>query len=247
MDIISVLILFAIFLGGLVRTYFGFGEALVSMPLLTLIGLDIHTSVSVIGLAGILVASFNIFLDFKNIEYRLLAALLIGSFLGVPLGIWILNFVNTSVVQWLLGLFLFSYGTYAFLRKVYFKNKTKMILKSKAWAGLTGIISGVLGSLYNSHGVPVVIYITLTGLSVKTLSSTIQAHFLITAILVVIGQGTGDIWTSATLPLFFLACPFLLISVLIGKYCKRHTLDYHFDKWLYLFIAFLGLLLIFAH
>lgn len=61
MDIISVLILFAIFLGGLVRTYFGFGEALVSMPLLTLIGLDIHTSVSVIGLAGILVASFNIF------------------------------------------------------------------------------------------------------------------------------------------------------------------------------------------
>lgn len=112
---------------------------------------------------------------------------------------------------------------------------------------ITPMLTGVLGSLYNSHGVPVVIYSTLTGLSVKTLSSTIQAHFLLTAIFVVIGQGTGDIWTSATLPLFFLACPFLLISVLIGKYCKRHTLDYHFDKWLYLFIAFLGLLLIFAH
>ncbi|MEB5701892.1 hypothetical protein MWR26_12690, partial [Staphylococcus saprophyticus] len=40
------------------RTYFGFGEALVSMPLLTLIGLDIHTSVSVIGLAGILVRTY---------------------------------------------------------------------------------------------------------------------------------------------------------------------------------------------
>jgi hypothetical protein len=37
---------------------------------------------------------------------------------------------------------------------------------------------------------------TPTGLSVKTLSSTIQVHFLITAILVVIGQGTGDIWTE---------------------------------------------------
>ncbi|MDT3978582.1 hypothetical protein QI204_02840 [Staphylococcus saprophyticus] len=108
---------------------------------------------------------------------------------------------------------------------------------------ITSMLTGVLGSLYNSHGVPVVIYSTLTGLSVKTLSSTIQAHFLLTAIF----EGTGDIWTSATLPLFFLACPFLLISVLIGKYCKRHTLDYHFDKWLYLFIAFLGLLLIFAH
>lgn len=70
---------------------------------------------------------------------------------------------------------------------------------------IASMLTGVLGSLYNSHGVPVVIYSTLTGLSVKTLSRTIQAHFLITVILVVIGQGTGDIWTSATLPLFFLA------------------------------------------
>ena len=70
---------------------------------------------------------------------------------------------------------------------------------------ITSMLTGVLGSLYNSHGVPVVIYSTLTGLSVKTLSSTIQVHFLITAILVVIGQGTGDIWTSTTLPFIFLS------------------------------------------
>ncbi|PHK50031.1 sulfite exporter TauE/SafE family protein [Staphylococcus edaphicus] len=247
MDIFYVLILFAIFLGGLVRTYFGFGEALVSMPLLTLIGLDIHTSISVIGLAGILVASFNIFLDYKSIDYKMLVVLLVGSLVGVPLGIWILHFVNTSLVQLLLGIFLILYGIYAFGIKVFIKNHDVIILKSSIWTGLTGIISGILGSLYNSHGVPVVIYGTMTGLPIKTLSSTIQAHFLLTAILVVIGQGTGNIWTNETLPLFFLACPLLLISVVIGKYCKQRTMNRNFDLWLYLFIVMLGIILISSH
>ncbi|PUZ34645.1 sulfite exporter TauE/SafE family protein, partial [Staphylococcus cohnii] len=56
MDLFLVYILISIFLGGLVRTYFGFGEALVSMPLLALIGLNLHTSISLVGLAGLTVA-----------------------------------------------------------------------------------------------------------------------------------------------------------------------------------------------
>lgn len=247
MDIISILILMAIFCGGLVRTYFGFGETLVSMPLLTLLGLDIHTAISVVGLAGILVASLNVFLDYKSIEYKMLGTLLVGSFIGIPIGIWILHFVNTNIVQLLLGIFLFLYGVYAFLTKVCIRKPSTIILKSKIWSGLTGVISGMLGSIYNSHGVPVVIYGTLTGLPMKTLSSTIQAHFLITAIFVVIGQGVGDIWTSQTLPLFFLACPFLLISVILGKYFKQRTMNQNFNKWLYLFIILLGMTLIFSH
>ncbi|MFQ3906256.1 hypothetical protein ABLV94_13995 [Staphylococcus sp. Mo2-7] len=51
MDItIFIFILLAIFLGALVRTYFGFGEALISMPLLALIGLDIKTAISLVGI-----------------------------------------------------------------------------------------------------------------------------------------------------------------------------------------------------
>ena len=115
---------------------------------------------------------------------------------------------------------------------------------SKIWAFITGIVSGMLGSLYNSHGVPVVIYGTMTRWGIKAFKSTVQAHFLITAIFVVIGQITGGIWTSQTLSLFLLSIPCLIISVIIGKYLSKLTSYNHFEKWLYLFIIILGALIL---
>lgn len=238
-----ILILFVIFLGGFARTYFGFGEALVSMPLLALIGLDLHTAISVIGLAGVLVAAFKIFLDFKSIQYQLLIILLVGSAIGVPIGIWILNFANVEYIQIMLGYFLVLYGVYAFSKNVFYKNTQPFILHNKIWGAIAGMISGVLGSLYNSHGVPIVIYATLTRWSVKTLSSTIQAHFLITAIFVVMGQGIGGIWTNQTWFIFSMAVPILICSVIAGKILIKVTSNRSFDTWLYLFIIALGIVL----
>ena len=102
------------------------------------------------------------------------------------------------------------------------------------------MISGVLGSLYNSHGVPVVIYGTMAPWHIKDFRSTIQAHFLITAIFVVIGQASGGIWTSQTVSLFLLSIPCLIISVVVGKYLINHTTYHNFEKWIYLFIIILG-------
>ncbi|MEY8601017.1 TSUP family transporter [Staphylococcus shinii] len=119
MDIFIILSLLAIFLGGLVRTYFGFGEALISMPLLALIGLETHTTISLVGLAGLFVASLNIFSDYRSIKYSVLFIMLAGSLVGIPIGIWILRYFNTDIVQIMLGGFLIIYGTYA-LSKYFF-------------------------------------------------------------------------------------------------------------------------------
>lgn len=104
----------------------------------------------------------------------------------------------------------------------------------------------MLGSLYNSHGVPVVIYGTMTRWGIKAFKSTVQAHFLITAIFVVIGQITGGIWTSQTLSLFLLSIPCLIISVMIGKYLSYVTTPHNFEKWIYVFLVLLGILMLFV-
>ncbi|MGJ5711505.1 TSUP family transporter, partial [Staphylococcus equorum] len=107
MDItIFIFILLAIFLGALVRTYFGFGEALISMPLLALIGLDIKTAISLVGIAGLTVALFNIFSEMKHIKYRTLAVMMSGSLIAIPVGIWILHHFDTGKIQLLLAIFL---------------------------------------------------------------------------------------------------------------------------------------------
>lgn len=244
MDVIIILSLFAIFLGGLVRTYFGFGEALISMPLLALIGLETHAAISVVGLAGLFVASLNIFSGYRNIKYNVLFLMLVGSLVGIPIGIWILRYFNTNIVQMMLGGFLIMYGTYSLCKFLFFNNRIRVVLKSNIWSGITGIVSGILGSLYNSHGVPVVIYGTLSRWHIKDFRSTIQAHFFLTAIFVVMGQGFGGIWTEQTMPLFLLSLPCLIISVIIGKYLSKLTSYNHFEKWLYVFIVILGALIL---
>ncbi|MFQ3726293.1 sulfite exporter TauE/SafE family protein [Staphylococcus equorum] len=245
MDItIFIFILLAIFLGALVRTYFGFGEALISMPLLALIGLDIKTAISLVGIAGLTVALFNIFSEMKHIKYRTLAVMMTGSLIGIPVGIWILHHFDTGKIQLLLAIFLILYGIYAFIKTVFLTHHSKIKLKSSLWEGLAGLVSGVLGSVYNSHGVPIVIFGTLSQWHIKDFKSTIQAHFLLTAIFVVMGQLLGGIWTSQTIRLFLATLPILVVAVLLGKYLSKKTHHNHFEKWIYIFIVILGILML---
>lgn len=170
--------------------------------------------------------------------------MLCSSIIGIPIGIYILHHFNTAIIQIFLALFLLLYGTYAFCKRQFFKSNRKLVLKSPYWSTIAGIISGILGSLYNSHGVSIVIYATLSKWPIKTFKSTLQAHFLLTAIFVVIGQASGNLWTTKTIPIYLMSLPLLLLATIIGRYLTIKTPAHHFEKWVYLLIVALGLLLL---
>src|SRR5699024_11947186 len=83
------LIIAAVFIGALVRATFGFGEAVVSMPLLALLPIDLHTSISLIGLAGLTVALFTVISGWHHIDRPILIRLVIGALIGIPVGLWL--------------------------------------------------------------------------------------------------------------------------------------------------------------
>ncbi|MBM6628758.1 sulfite exporter TauE/SafE family protein [Mammaliicoccus vitulinus] len=241
-----ILILLIIFLGALIRSYFGFGEALVSMPLLSILGLDLNSSISIIGLAGLVVALIYTTKEFENINYNALIIMLVSSLIGVPIGIYILNHFNINVIQKLLAVALILYGFTTFFKRLFFKFQNKIELESKFWTALAGLISGILGSLYNTHGVPIVIYGAMSKYDLKDFKNTIQAHFLLTSIFVVLGQATGNIWTNDTLPIFFMSMPFLIIATYLGKYLVNKTSNHNFEIWVFLMIAILGSLMLYT-
>ena len=70
-----ILVVAAVFIGALMRTMFGFGEAIVSMPLLALLHIPLNTSVSLIGLAGLTVASLTVVSGWRHIERSVLIRL----------------------------------------------------------------------------------------------------------------------------------------------------------------------------
>jgi hypothetical protein len=65
---IIMVVVVVIFAGALMRATFGFGEAVMSMPLLALLPISLHTSISLIGLAGLTVAIMTITSGWSNID-----------------------------------------------------------------------------------------------------------------------------------------------------------------------------------
>ncbi len=58
------------------------------------------------------------------------------------------------------------------------------------------------------------------------------------------GEGMGGIWTNQTWPIFIIAVPILICSVITGKILMKITSNRSFDTWLYLFIIILGIVLV---
>ena len=97
-------LLIALF-GALVRTVVGFGEALVSMLLLALIGFDLPTATALIGALGLIVALPATIRYQQQINFQGVRRLVTGSLLGVPLGSLLVKNVPTGWVLHGVGLF----------------------------------------------------------------------------------------------------------------------------------------------
>ncbi|KIS03845.1 sulfite exporter TauE/SafE family protein [Paucilactobacillus wasatchensis] len=237
------IVLIALF-GALVRTIFGFGEALVTMPLLALVGFDIQTGTALIGALGLLVALPATIRFRAQIDFTVVRRLVLGSLLGVPIGISLIKLVARGIVLHLLGVFLLVYGSYS-LYKSLRQHLGKPRLQANSWDYLAGMVSGALGSAYNSHGVPVVIYGTLKRWPVNQLRGILQAHFVCVGIIVVLSQAFSGFWSMQVVELLLIIIPLLFVVIPFGNWISDHIARATLVKYIYvLLIVFGGLLVL---
>ncbi|GGH82696.1 putative membrane protein YfcA [Pullulanibacillus pueri] len=244
---VIILIIASVFIGALIRATFGFGEAVVSMPLLALLPIGLHTSISLIGLAGLTVALFTAISGWRDIERPALIRLVIGALIGIPIGLLFIVKVPAMIITVGLGIFLMAYGSYSFIKLLYAKSSVKSRLRASFWSLPVGIISGIMGSAYNTHGVPVVVYGTLRRWEPRRFRGTLQAHFLISGALIVMGQALGGLWTEDLFLLFGLSLPAIIIATLLGVFLHRRIPNEKFERYVFLLIVLLGFLLLMNH
>lgn len=235
----------AVFAGALMRSMFGFGEAIVSMPLLALLPIPLQTSVSLIGLAGLTVAVLTVFSGWKYIERPVLIQLAVSTVIGIPVGLYVLNSIPSYIITTGLGIFLILYGAYSFLKRKLSNAIEAPLLNRSGWIWPFGFASGVLGSAYNINGVPVMIYGTLRRWSPERLRGTLQAHFLISGVLVVAGHALGGLWTADAFVLYAYSLPAILLATILGVFLNRRIPAKRFERILFVIIIVLGVLLLF--
>lgn len=168
---VLVWVLTVIFVATLIRSAFGFGEALIAVPLLALL-MPVEVAAPLAVLVSITVAVVIVLEDWHKVHFSSAWRLVMSTLFGIPLGLLLLTRVPGPVVKAILAVLIILFSTYCLLRR------TPLELRDDRMAWLFGFVAGVLGGAYGMNGPPLVIYGTLRRWSAEHFRATLQGYFL---------------------------------------------------------------------
>lgn len=218
------------------RTMFGFGEALISVPLLALV-ISVKVAVPVAVLASIVIAAFIVFKDWDRIHFREAARLILSTLIGLPLGLLLLKTVSEPVVKGLLAVLILAFSFYSLFCP-------PMNLKTDRLAWIFGFIAGVTGGSYGMNGPPLAIYGALRGWTPDRFRATLQGYFLPASLLGICGYGATGLWTMSVTLFFLYSLPAIAAGIFIGRIANRHIDARRFGYLLHLGLIFVASLLL---
>src|SRR5580693_5965394 len=127
-----------LFLATVIRSAFGFGEALVAVPLLAL-AIPVEIAAPVAVLASITVALIVVAQDWRSIHLRSAVWLVVPTLFGIPLGLLVLKTVPEAIVKAILAVVIITFAVWSLLPRVHFH------LGNDRLAVFFGFAAGVLG------------------------------------------------------------------------------------------------------
>lgn len=226
-----------LFLSTFIRSTFGFGDALIAMPLLALV-VGIKIATPLVAFAATTIAATILLNSWRDADMRAAWRLIVSSIAGIPFGLWVLNVAPEGVVKAILGVILILFGLYNLIQP------RMTALESNKWAFALGFAGGVLGGAYNTNGPPVVLYGTLRRWPPARFRATLQGYFLPTGFFILLGHGLGGLWTTQVLQLFAIALIPILLAIFAGKKINEHINPSRFERLIYAVLIIFGVLLI---
>ncbi|HGH3374202.1 TPA: sulfite exporter TauE/SafE family protein [Kluyvera cryocrescens] len=215
----------------------GFGGALTTMPLITLL-LPLKMAAPMSVIVGTATALYATWLSRKETNWKSALVLILFSFAGIPVGIYALSYLPDHIMKVGLGSFLILYSFYSlFIPRlpVYDKNWIAMPI---------GVIAGALGSAFSTNGPPVVIYGMLRNLAPAAFRGTLNAFFTANNIAIIGGLTTSGILTISTLKLVLFCVPTMILGSLVGQYVHKRIPVNIFRVMVFLLLIGSGAMLI---
>ena len=232
-------VLVVIFIATIVRSTIGFGEALVAVPLLAL-RIPIAVAAPFVVAVSVVVAGANLVADWRHVEFRAARGLVLSSFIGLPIGIYMLRAVDDRIVKLLLGATIIGVSLYSLVRgaaaSLRAENKVSLIG--------AGVLSGILGGAYGMNGPPLAIYGTLRGWSPRQFRATLQGYFLVASVAGLIGYRVAGVWNAAASHYLLISLPCVLGGILVARRINSGAEDPRFFRAVYGGLIAIGLILI---
>lgn len=226
-----------ILLATFVRSLFGFGEALVAVPLLAL-AIPVRVAAPIAVLASIGVAAITVLLDWRHVHFRVACSLVFSTLFGIPLGLLLLKTGHDAVIKGVLALVLLAYCGYS----AFFRDRLELQDDRLAW--IFGFLAGILGGAYGMNGPPLAVFGSLRRWSPERFRATLQGYFLPASLVGVCGFALTGLWTGTVSRLFLWSLPSMVVGAFLGRLVGRRMEERRFRGYLLYGLTVIGLVLL---
>jgi uncharacterized membrane protein YfcA len=224
----------------LFRSTFGFGDALVAMPLLVLVGMAIGPATALVAAVSLVTAAAIFAIDRRQTRLADGTLVLVMTALpGLVLGLWFLEAASTVLLIGVLGGIVVVIGLLGVL------TDPRNWRVSDRLAGVFGLVAGCLGGAFNVHGPPLVVFGTARDWSPDVFRSTCQAYFLAVGVVLVGGHGVAGRYTPELLAQLVMCLPVVAGAGWLGGQLNRRLPVESFRRTVYAILILLGVLLLF--
>jgi uncharacterized membrane protein YfcA len=231
------LIVAIIFIATLVRSLVGFGEALVAVPLLAFV-LPVETAAPLATLVSITVAAVFLLLDWQHVQLKSAVLLLAPTFLGIPVGLWMLTRADETVVKIVLAVIIAAFSTYSLAG-----GRVHASIGERT-APLFGFLAGIMGGGYGMNGPPIVVYGTLRKWRPQEFHATLQGYFLPASTVGMAGYWMAGLWTSSVSAHYLASLPAIAVAIAGGRALHRRLDARRFTTLVHIALIIVALMLL---
>jgi uncharacterized protein len=232
-------VLVIMFLATAVRSAFGFGEALIAVPLLAFF-MPLKVAAPLAVLMSITIAAVVVAQDWKKIHVRSTAWLVLSTVLGIPVGLLLLTSSHQRLVKAALGLIIIAFSLYSLVGRA----PRALRQDSRRWLLACGFLAGILGGAYGMNGPPLAIYGAMQRWSAQHFRATLQAYFLPASVLGMGGYWAAGLWVPIVTHYYLVSLPVVLPAVFLGRFVNHRLPGDIFLKYVYLGLTGIGVVLL---
>ncbi|MBI2423718.1 MAG: sulfite exporter TauE/SafE family protein [Candidatus Hydrogenedentes bacterium] len=243
-------LLVAVFIGmgTFVQGVAGFGSALVSMPLITLL-ISVQAAAPVQTITSLIVSFHILYFTHASLRWREALLMTLGSFAGLPFGLYLLRVGAPTVILKILGTVLIVNALFElFLApRIRPANDVEPAHSAASMFGalVAGAIAGVLGGAYAANGPPAVMYGVMRRWPRDAFKSILQAFFIVSNVVAIGGYAVGGFLDGHVLRLIVWSMPAVFLGLLAGRWVDVRLHPRHFRTAVVVLTLVLGVSLMF--
>lgn len=236
-ELSTILVLSIVSFATLLRSTFGFADAMFAMPLLAII-IGLKTAAPLMAIVAMTISTSILIKNWRDVQIKSAWRLFISSLAGIPLGLWFLKGNYDVPMKLFLAAVIICFSTYSLIKP------RLTAIKSENPAYIFGFFAGVLGGAYNTNGPPVVIYGSMRKWSPLAFRATLQGYFFMAGIFICLGHGFAGLWTHTVLSYYLFSLPLVFVFTFIGGWLNRSIPQGKFDRIIHSLLIAIGVFLL---